>query len=76
MPQQFVRWSHNYIKTGCLFYDQGDRSTWEMEHHVLIVSRTLIFEDTLLDKYDKRQVEWTSRVHGIHSVSHDYILLM
>ena len=44
------------IKTGCLILikmieARGERKTM----------RTLIFDDTLLDKYDKRPVEWPSR---------------
>ena len=32
----------------------------------LIISRTSILDDTLHETYDKRQVEWTSRVQDIH----------
>ena len=52
------------ITTGWLFCDQGDQSKGREKDHDLIVSRTLIFDDTLLDKYDKRQVEWASRVQN------------
>ena len=38
--------------------------------------RTLIFDDTLLDKYDKRHVERASRVQDIISFSDNYSLLM
>ena len=38
---------------------RGERKT--------MTSRTVTFDDTLLDKYGKRQVEWASRVQDILS---------
>ena len=55
------------IKTGCLFCDQGDRGKGREKDHDLIVSRAFTFDDTLLDKYDKRQIEWANRVQDILS---------
>ena len=40
---------------------RGERKTMG-----LIISTTLILDDTLHEQYDKRQVEWTSRVQDIH----------
>ena len=39
----------------CLFYHQGDRSKRRDKDQELIISRTLTFDDTLLDKYAKKQ---------------------
>ena len=39
----------------CLFCDQGDRSKGREKDQELIISRTLTFDDTLLDKYAERQ---------------------
>ena len=43
------------IRWHCLFYHQGDRSKRRGKNQELIISRTLTFDDTLLDKYAERQ---------------------
>ena len=55
------------IKTGCLFVIEGIEAMGETKDNDLVVSRTFTFDDTLLDKYDKRQVEWANRVQDIIS---------
>ena len=62
---QFVWWSHVTLRLDAFFgikgIEQGERERpW-------LVYRTVTFDDTLLDKYNKRQVEWASRVQYILS---------
>ena len=59
------------VKTRCIFCGQGDRSKGRQKDHELILSRTLCFDDTLLDKCTGRQDEWASRVQGILSYVSD-----
>ena len=59
------------VKTRCIFCGQGDRSKGRQKDHELILSRTLRFDDTLLDKCAERQDKWASRVQGILSYVSD-----
>ena len=60
--EQFVRWSHMPLKLNASFVIKTIEARGEGK-----TMRTLIFDDTLLDKYDKRQVERASRVQDIIS---------
>ena len=55
MPEQLIQCD---IKTRwhCLFCDQGDRSKGQEKDQEFIVSRTLGFDDILLDKYAERHL--------------------
>ena len=66
-PEQLIQWSHVTLKLDGIAIDQGDRSNEREKDQELIVSRTLRFDDTLLDKYADRQDERECRVHGILS---------
>ena len=60
VPEQFVRWSHMTLKLDASFVIKTIEARGEGK-----TMRTLIFDDTLLDKCDKRQVERASRVQDI-----------
>ena len=64
------------IKPGCLFCHQWDRRKGREKDHDLIISRTLIFDDTMLKNMIPRQVEWASCVQEILSFFQNYFLLM
>ena len=62
VPEQVVWWSHMTLKLDASFVVKTIEARGEVK-----TMRTLIFDDTFLDKYDKRQVERASRVQDIIS---------